>query len=70
MSNYISPNCKCPYFKVSGANKMTCEGAIDSTKTTTIFSRSEYKQEWFEKVCCDNWEICPVAEMVKKKYDR
>lgn len=59
---------KCPFYleRQRDALKIKCEGPVKGTTVQMSFSGSK---KWFlKKYCCRDFELCPVNQMLNKKY--
>lgn len=71
MMRYVFDRVQCPYIYCTDKNLIKCEGAFKKTKISTEFSRVDDKEEFFNNVCCDRFDLCPVYRMVtKEKYEK
>ena len=66
--SYLSKDVKCPYYRKDIQNKICCEG-IDYDGTIHLNFTSLKKRTVYEKsVCCGNYKLCPIAQVLDKKW--
>lgn len=66
--NYQDKNVICPFYICTRTRLIKCEGTI-SEQCQNEFSTVPNRRVHFEKYCCDDYENCPIAKIIIKKYD-
>lgn len=59
---------KCPYYLKHGKFYIDCEGIERSSKTSVGFSTYKEKEQYMIRNCNHYPNLCPIAEMLDKKY--
>ena len=73
-SAFESANVRCPFFaddrdKMPGGT-IKCEGVLRGAgATVSIFSELEDWETQVRRFCQKNWEGCPIARILEKKYN-
>jgi len=69
-SSFMESHIKCPYYRFFDANKIRCEGTFFNSVNITTFKNKEEMQAVLKNLCCYQYELCPVYQAAKRKYDR
>ena len=68
----ISIYVKCPYYRREEhgeQKKIVCEGIWEETSTHHMFPSLEKLNKRKHRFCIDNYNQCPLAQTLNKKYD-
>lgn len=71
MSNsYIAKDVKCPYYRNEKGERLCCsgEGIDDEVYLHITFKSPEERLNYQLDVCCDDYNICPIAKMNNKRW--
>lgn len=68
-TKYSDVTAKCPFFKSSGMNCVTCEGLYNkSTLSQNFVNRNDLSN--FRILFCDNnYQKCKIYRLLEKKYE-
>ena len=71
MMRYVFDKVLCPYIFCADKSQIKCEGALSGTKAVTEFGKEGDKEQFFNNVCCADYQLCPVYKMVtREKYEK
>lgn len=61
----------CPFFRTATKSKIYCQGAVEGTKSTTLFfDTSNQKERHLNNFCSSYcWEGCTVAQSIRDRDD-
>ena len=70
MSNYISANAVCPFYKDSRLkNQMIlCEGIEFGTSVHLAFADKTRMKRYLNTFCCSRYNDCIISKMLFEKY--
>ncbi len=64
----IDVRAVCPFYRREGHFTITCEGVM-GRDMVHVFERIRDKTRQEERFCCGDWERCPVARVLMRKYE-
>lgn len=64
-------NVRCPFFgALRPGGQIRCEGVLrGSGATVSLFSEPKRWEEQVKRHCQKDWEQCPIAEVLQRKYE-
>lgn len=65
---WVAADVKCPFWITSTKNSITCEGILPDFKDTISFYRMEQMKKHMGTYCAGQWQRCPLAKEIEKKY--
>lgn len=70
MKQYVSKYAQCPFYRKEDSMRLFCEGVEEGSNLAQFFGSQERKTDFKQRFCCcKNWEQCPIAMMLAKKYE-
>lgn len=69
MAKYKSSYVRCPFYKGENSQSIHCEGISDENTIHMIFSPANGKNAYRKKVCEKDYNNCPIAGVINKRYE-
>lgn len=69
MKSYVSRDAMCPFYHREDTCRVLCEGPAKGVDLQLSFGRRRSFEHHRRECCYGNWEHCPVAQMLLKKYE-
>ena len=69
MKHYVSKSVRCPFYHWEEERWICCEGVARETWLRLTFSTRTAFANYKGRVCCGDYETCPIAQMLTKKYE-
>ena len=70
MENYAAVNVKCPFFKKTGKQEISCEGPYDGCDSVKqIYTNNSERNKQLKIFCECDYEKCEIYRMIlSSKY--
>ena len=70
MGKFEREEARCPFYAGERGAWISCEGALfEAISTHVIFPNKESRAEAAVTLCCGDWEECPLARAIHRKYE-
>ena len=63
-NRYTSARVKCPYYKSEDTHKIYCKGVQEDTALHLAFAFPAEKADYREECCIEDYEGCPIYQML------
>jgi len=70
--NFSSASVVCPFYKSENMKLIVCEGVSGCSRLELHFESKDDKASYKAKNCeriRENWKVCPIAQILLKKYE-
>ena len=68
MKNYVSKAAVCPFYHQEKDCSVHCEGVMKGSSLKLSFVTRAQFEKFRKEKCYGQWEQCPVAKMLLRKY--
>ena len=68
-TKYSDVSAKCPFYKNSNPNCVTCEGIYNKSTVTTRFEHRNDLGNFRALFCDSNYQNCKIYRLLEKKYE-
>lgn len=70
MGKFEREEARCPFYAGERGAWISCEGVMEeSLSTHVIFADKKSRAEAAVTLCCGDWEECPLARAINRKYE-
>ncbi len=70
-ASWKSADVLCPFYCKDDrvTRSVTCEGLEDDSRIRLMYFELRARDGHMDRFCCRDYRLCPVYEMLMKKYD-
>ncbi len=69
-SVYEDVDAKCPFYKRSNKNSISCEGIVSNSSLTIGYVSPKEKATQKRVFCNDRYQNCEIYQMLMQKYEQ